>query len=183
MKSAMVVRLIVISIACLIGVGTTLAAPGQTGCDVVLLNGTGTRINDQVVVGSETLTVVATGETIPVEFTSVALGVTDFDVADGQVTFISSHDFKGVNDRKVSFTTFDEVRTVPIGGDPSCKTGACGLVFKLVLEKGVGKYTCGQIASGYDDPTVPSFTSTLQGSTLELNSVGKLCDCNLSGNN
>jgi len=179
MKNAMVGRLALISMACLIGVGTTLAAPGRTGCDVVLLNGTGTRINDQVIVGSETLTVVATGETIPVEFTSVALGVTAF--ADGQVTFISSHDFKGVNDKKVSFTTFDEVRTVPLGTDPSCRTDACGLVFKLVLEKGVGKYTCGQIVSGYD-PTLTSFTSTLKGNTLELNSVGKLCDCNLSGN-
>ena len=180
MKNAMVGRLALISMACLIGVGTTLAAPGRTGCDVVLLNGTGTRINDQLIVGSETLTVVATGETIPVEFTSVALGVTAF--ADGQVTFISSHDFKGVNDKKVSFTTFDEVRTVPLAGDPSCTTGACGLVFKLVLEKGVGKYTCGQIVSGYD-PTLASFTSTLKGYTLELNSVGKLCDCSLSGNN
>ena len=180
MKNAMVGRLALISMACLIGVGTTLAAPGRTGCDVVLLNGTGTRINDQVIVGSETLTVVATGETIPVEFTSVALGVTAF--ADGQVTFISSHDFKGVNDKKVSFTTFDEVRTVPLAGDPSCTTGACGLVFKLVLEKGVGDYNCGEIVSGYD-PTLNSFTSTVHGATLQLNSLGKLCKCRLSGNN
>lgn len=181
MKTATVIRLVLVSMACLCGVRAALAAPGQTGCDVVLLNGSGTRINDQVVVGSETLTVVATGETIPVEFTSVALGVTDFAVGQGQVTFISSHDFKGVSDKKVSFTTFDEIRTIPLDEDPSCRTGACGLVFKLVLEKGVGKYTCGQIVSGYD-PTLTSFTSTLKGNTLELNSVGKLCDCNLSGN-
>jgi len=180
MKRATVVSMALISMACPTGVGATRAAPGQIGCDVVLLNGTGTRINNQVVVGSETLTVVSTGETIPVEFTSVALGVTDF--ADGQVTFVSSHDFKGVNDEKLSFTTFDEVRTVPLEGDPSCTEGMCGLVFTLVLEKGVGKYTCGQIVSGYDH-TLTFFTSTLKGDELQLNSAGKLCDCSLSGNN
>jgi hypothetical protein len=43
-------------------------------------------------------------------------------------------------------------------------------------KKGVGAYNCGQIVSGYD-PTLTSFTSTLRGDNLELNSVGKLCDC------
>jgi len=42
--------------------------------------------------------------------------------------------------------------------------------------------TAGEIVSGYD-PTLTSFTSTLQGDTLQLNSVGKLCKCRLSGNN
>jgi len=147
---------------------------------VVALNGSGTRLANGAIVGSETLTIVATGEQIPVEFTAAPLGVTDFE--DGQATFVTSHDFKGVNDRKVRFTTFDELRTVPLEADPSCEQGACGLVFKLVLEKGEGKYTCGQIVSGLD-LTSASFTSTLQGGSLELNSVGKLCKCRPSGNN
>jgi len=149
------------------------------GCDVVQLNGNGTRLESGVIVGSETLTIVATGEQIPVTFTAVPLGITDFQ--DGKATFISSHDFKGVDNRRVNFTSFDEIKTVPLQGDPSCSQGKCGLVFKLVLKKGIGNYNCGEIVSGYD-PTLTSFTSTLQGNSLQLNSVGKLCKCRLSGN-
>lgn len=157
-----------------------VAGNRDRGCDVVTLNGSGTRLDSGAIVGTETLTIVATGQQIPVTFTAVPLGITDFQ--DGKVTFVSSHEFKGVNDRRVAFTTFDEVKTVPLQGDPSCGQGECGLVFKLVLEKGVGDYNCGEIVSGYD-PTLTSFTSTLQGTALQLNSVGKLCNCKLSGNN
>jgi hypothetical protein len=155
-----------------------MAGPERNGCDVVALSGSATRLDTGVIVGNETLTITATGEQIPVEFTAVPLGVTDFDGE--QAKFISSHDFKGVHNRKVRFTTFDKLRTVPLEGDPSCGQGACGLVFQLVLEKGVGRYNCGQIVSGYD-PTLTSFTSTLQGNVLELNSLGKLCKCRLGG--
>jgi hypothetical protein len=180
MASKRTFRSIMATLACLFGFGAAMAGAAQSDCDVVALSGEGTRLDNGVIVGSETLTIVATGEEIPVEFTAVPLGVTNFE--EGEATFISSHEFKGVNDRKVRFTTFDEIRTVPLGTDPSCGEGACGLVFKLVLEKGEGKYTCGQIVSGFD-PTLTSFTSTLEGNTLELNSVGKLCKCRLSGNN
>jgi hypothetical protein len=169
-----------------VGVGSfvvaTLAMAGNpnNGCDVVTTHGSGTRLESGVIVGSSTVTLVATGEEIPVTFTVVPLGITDFQ--DGQLTFRSSHDFKGVNNRRVSFTTFDEIRTVPLQGDPSCSQGACGLVFKMVLNHGVGDYNCGEIVSGYD-PTLTGFTSTLQGNTLQLNTVGKLCKCKLSGNN
>jgi hypothetical protein len=161
-------------------VTNAVAGRPESGCDVVTLSGSGTRLESGVIVGSETLTIVATGEQIPVEFTVAPLGITDFQ--DGMATFVSSHEFKGVNDRRLNFTTFDEIKTVPLQGDPSCGQGACGLVFKLVLKTGIGDYNCGEIVSGYD-PTLTSFTSTLQGSTLQLNSVGKLCKCRLSGNN
>jgi hypothetical protein len=159
---------------------TNAAANPPSGCDVVALSGSGTRLESGVIVGNETLTIVATGEQIPVTFTAVPLGITDFQ--DGKATFSSSHEFSGVTDRRVSFTTFDEIKTVPLQGDPSCGQGECGLVFKLVLKNGIGDYNCGEIVSGYD-PTLTSFTSTLQGNTLQLNSVGKLCKCALSGNN
>jgi len=161
-------------------VTNAVADNSVNGCDVVQLNGNGTRLESGVIVGSETLTIVATGEQIPVTFTAVPLGITDFQ--DGKATFISSHDFKGVDNRRVNFTSFDEIKTVPLQGDPSCSQGQCGLVFKLVLKKGIGNYNCGEIVSGYD-PTLTSFTSTLQGNTLQLSSVGKLCKCRLSGNN
>lgn len=164
----------------LAAVPTAVAGNPESGCDVVMLNGNGTRLESGVIVGSSTLTIVATGEQIPVTFTAVPLGITDFQ--DGKATFISSHEFKGVNNRRVHFTSFDEIKTVPLQGDPSCSQGECGLVFKLVLKKGIGDYNCGEIVSGYD-PTLTSFTSTLQGNTLQLNSVGKLCKCKLSGNN
>ena len=179
MRNKTIIGSIIVTFACLSGFGAAIGGSSQTECDVVSLNGNGVRLDNGVIVGNETLTIVATGEQIPVEFTAVPLGVTDFE--EGQVTFITSHDFKGVNDRKVRFTTFDEIRTVPLDADPSCVQGACGLVFKLVLEKGEGKYNCGQIVSGFD-PTLTSFTSTLEGDAVELNSVGKLCKCRLSGN-
>ena len=158
-------------VTCFATVPTAVAGNPGSGCDVVTLSGSGTRLESGVTLGSSTMTVVATGEQIPVAFTVAPLGITDFQ--DGKATFVSSHEFKGVNDRRVNFTTFDEVKTVPLQGDPSCSQGQCGLVFKLVLEKGIGDYNCGEIVSGYD-PTLTSFTSTLQGNTLQLNSVGKL---------
>lgn len=162
-----------------LGFATAFAGPRQGDCDVVSLAGSGTRLENGAIVGSSTLTIVSTGEQTTVDFTAVPLGVTDFE--EGRVTFVSSHDFVGASPRKVQFTTFDKVTTVPLGEDPSCIKQACGLVFTLVLEKGVGDYTCGRIVSGYD-PTLTTFTSTLQGSTLDLNSAGKLCKCSLSGN-
>jgi hypothetical protein len=155
----------------------------ETSCDIVSLSGSGTRLESGAIVGSETLTILATGEQIPVTFTAVPLGVTDFQPDNGQVTFVTSHDFNSVTGRRVAFTTFDEIKTVPVQGDPTCGQGECGLLFKLVLQKGSGDYNCGEIVSGYDPTTLASFTSTLQGNTLQLNSVGKLCKCNLSGNN
>ena len=138
MKSKATIQSIMATLAGLFVFGVAIAGSSQSECDVVALNGSGTRDDNGVIVGSETLTVIATGEQIPVEFTAVPLGVTEFD--GGQATFISSHDFQGVNDRKVRFTTFDEIRTIPLDADPTCAEGACGLVFKLVLEKGEEKY-------------------------------------------
>lgn len=146
----------------------------ESACDVVTLIGSGTRLESGAIVGSETLTIVATGKQIPVTFTAVPLGITDFQ--DGKATFVSSHEFSGVSNRHVNFTTFDEIKTVPLQGDPSCGQGQCGLVFRLALKQGIGDYDCGEIVSGYD-PTLTSFTSTLQGNSLTLNSVGKLCKC------
>lgn len=171
---------IVAVVAGFVAAPQAMAGNPNSGCDVVTLSGTGTRLESGVIVGSETLTIVATGEQIPVTFTAVPLGVTDFQ--DGKATFISSHEFKGITYRRINFTTFDEVKTVPLQGDPSCGQGECGLVFKLVLGNGIGDYNCGEIVSGYD-PTLTSFTSTLQGNTLQLSSVGKLCKCGFSGDN
>ena len=53
---------------------------------------------------------------------------------------------------------FDEIKTVPLQGDPSCGQGECGLLFKLVLEKGLGDYNRGEIVNGYD-PMLTSFTT------------------------
>ncbi|HWR76793.1 MAG TPA: hypothetical protein VN283_06260 [Thiobacillus sp.] len=167
-------------VTCFAAVPPAMAVNPLNGCDVVTLSGSGTRLESGVIVGSETLTIVATGEQIPVTFTAVPLGITDFQ--DGKATFVSSHEFNGVDSRRVNFTTFDEIKTVPLESDPSCSQGECGLVFRLELKKGLGDYNCGEIVSGYD-PTLTSFTSTLQGNTLQLNSVGKLCKCRLSGNN
>jgi hypothetical protein len=164
----------------LAAVTNAAASNPKSECDVVTLSGSGTRLENGVIVGSETLTVVATGEQISLTFTAVPLGITEFQ--DGKATFVSSHEFKGVDNRHINFTTFDEIQTVPLQGDPSCGQGECGLVFKLVLRKGIGDYNCGEIVSGYDQ-TLTAFTSTLQGNTLQLNSVGKLCKCGLSGNN
>lgn len=172
---------VILAITGFAAVTNAVAGNPESGCDVVTLSGSGTRLESGVIVGSETLTIIATGEQIPVTFTAVPLGITDFQ--DGKATFVSSHEFKGVDNRRVNFTTFDEIKTVPLQGDPSCGQGECGLVFKLVLEKGAGNYNCGEIVSGYDPTTLTSFTSTLLGNTLQLSSVGKLCKCKLSGNN
>jgi hypothetical protein len=169
------------AVACFSASTSATAGKPDSDCDVVSLSGTGTRLESGAIVGSETLTIVATGEQIPVNFTAVPLGITDFQ--GGEVTFRTSHEFKSDHRHNIAFTTFDEIKTVPVQGDPSCGQGECGLIFKLVLEKGSGDYNCGEIVSGYDPTTLASFTSTLQGNTLQLNSVGKLCKCRPNGNN
>lgn len=169
-------------VACLPAITPAVADNPKSECDVVQVKGTGTRQPSGAITGNEVLTITATGQQIPIEFTSVALGITN--VQDGKVSSISSADFKGVDNRNINFTTFDEVTTVPLQGDPSCTEGRCGLISKLKLVKGVGDYNCGEIVTGYDpsDPSFKSFTSTTRGGTFQFDSVGKLCKCNLSGN-
>ena len=128
---------------------------------------------------------------IEVEFTATPLGALEVDQTTGAVTLAASHDFTGVKNHSINFTTFDEITIVPLGGsDATCSQNACGLIFKLKLETGHGSYNCGETASGYDtDPTaqIPftSFVNPLSpapnGDTVILNSLGKLCKC--SGDN
>ena len=161
---------------------------GKSSCDVVSLNGSGKLLADGRIVGTETLTVIGTEKKVDVEFTSMPLGVLNADQTTGAVTLGVSHDFTGVNNRQVNFTTFDEITVVPIGEDANadCRTNICGLIFKLKLETGHGRYNCGEIVSGINvDPnaTIP-FTSfvdpfnSADGNTVQLNSFGKLCKCN-----
>ena len=168
---------------------------GRSSCDVVSLNGSGKLLEDGRIVGQETLTILATGEQVEVEFTTMPLGALNIDQTTGAVTLGASHDFTGVNNRRVNFTTFDEITVVPLGDagpdaevpDASCLTNACGLIFKLKLETGHGRYNCGEIVSGLNsDPSAPfPFTSFVDpaslhpaGDTVSLNSIGKLCKCN-----
>jgi hypothetical protein len=164
---------------------------GNSLCDVVSLNGTGKLLEDGRIVGTETLSIIGTEKQIRVEFTATPLAALEVDHSTGAVTLATTHDFTGVDNRSVNFTTFDEITIVPLGGsDATCIQNACGLIFKLKLEKGHGRYNCGETASGFNtDPAalIPftSFVNPLSpapnGDTVILNSLGKLCKC--SGNN
>ena len=159
----------------------------KSKCDVVSISGTGNLQSDGSIVGNETLTVVATGENTALSFNAVTLGVLKIDPASASVTLAASHDFSSVESGKVNFTTFDEITIIPLGGsDATCIQNACGLLFKLKLEKGRGSYNCGEIVSGFNtDPAAPiPFTSFIDpfnpaanGDTVRLNSLGKLCKC------
>lgn len=163
----------------------------KSSCDVLSINGTGKLLADGRIVGKEILSIVGKEKQIEVEFTATTLGVLEINQASGAVTLATSHDFTEVNEHNVNFTTFDEITIVPLGGsDVSCTQNACGLIFKLKLEKGHGQYNCGEIVSGFNpDPTAPiPFTSYVNplapaanGDFVFLNSIGKLCNCN--GNN
>ncbi len=160
-------------------------------CDVVSINGTGKLLEDGRIVGAENLSIIDSGKSIEVRFLTTPLGVLEVNQANGAVTLSASHDFASVKGRSVKFTTFDEITIVPLGGiDATCVNNACGLIFKLKLETGDGRYNCGEIVSGFNtDPTAPiPFTSFVNpsspapnGDTVFLNSIGKLCKC--SGNN
>lgn len=170
---------------------TTAMADGddddENSCDVVALNGTGTMLPDGRIVGSDVLSIIGKDKTMQLDFTMVTLGVTDVDQATGGVTLATSHDFKSTDSKRINFTTFDEIKVIPLGGsDATCTQNACGLIFKLKLEKGHGRYNCGEIVSGFNtDPSAPiPFTSYVNplapapdGGTVTLNSVGKLCKC------
>ena len=159
-------------------------------CDVVAINGTGKALEGGRVVGTEMLSIMGTSKQVEVEFSMITLGTIDADQAGGGVTLATSHDFSSTENRSVNFTTFDEIKVVPLGGyDPTCTQNDCGLIFKLKLETGHGRYNCGEIVSGLNpDPNalIP-FTSFItlnpeqNGDNVILNSVGKLCKC--SGNN
>lgn len=164
---------------------------GKSLCDVVSLNGTGKLLEDGRIVGTEILSITGTEKQIQVKFTATPLAALEVDQATGSVTLAASHDFTGLKKRSVNFTTFDEITIVPLGGsDATCVQNACGLIFKLKLETGHGRYNCGEIASGFNtDPAaqIPftSFVNPLNpgpdGGTVILNSLGKLCKC--SGDN
>lgn len=157
-------------------------------CDVVSLNGTGKLLEDGRIVGVETLSIMGTEKKVEVEFTTMPLGVLNVDQTTGVVTLATSHDFTGVKNRRVNFTTFDEITVVPLeGDDATCKANACGLIFKLKVKMGHGRYNCGEIVSGLNtDPSAQiPFTSyvipdptNLEADTVTLNSIGKLCKCN-----
>jgi len=164
---------------------------GKSRCDVVSVNGTGKLLADGRIVGTENLSIIGTEKSTEVEFVTTPLGVLEIDQATGAVTLAASHDFAGVKGRSVNFTTFDEITIVPLGGtDATCTQNPCGLIFKLKLETGDGRYNCGEIVSGFNtDPSalIP-FTSFVNpsspapnGDTVFLNSIGKLCKC--SGKN
>ena len=170
-----------IALGCLVCV--TGAQADGSDCDLITLSGTGEVSLDLKITGNETLTVVESGKEIPVEFTADPLGIVELDITSGVSTSIYSHDFKSERGRKLAFTTLDEITIVPLGNDPQCINTPCGVVFRLKLTEGHGKYNCGEIVSGYDpDPnaSIP-FTSYAAGGVAYLNSRGKLCKC--SGNN
>jgi len=180
---------VLIMLACCTFQTTAMADGGykKSRCDVVTLNGTGTMLPGGVLVGSDVITIIRTGKTKQVDFTMTTLGVIDIDKTNGGITLSASHDFKSTDNNKINFTTFDEITIVPLGGsDATCTQNACGLIFKLKLEDGRGRYNCGEIVSGYNtDPTasipftsyVNPLTPTPDGGTVVLNSVGKLCKC------
>jgi len=156
-------------------------------CDVVSLNGTGKLLEDGRIVGTEIISLIGEDKQLEVEFTATPLAALDINQTTGAVTLAASHDFTGSNNRSINFTTFDEITIVPLGGsDATCVQNACGLIFKLKLETGRGRYNCGETASGFNtDPAaqIPftSFVNPLNpapnGDTVFLNSVGKLCKC------
>lgn len=195
MMSKLTKNKLIISIVACFALQTAVLADGsregkrnKNSCDVISLNGSGKFIQEGIIVGKEILTNIATGEQQEVEFTTMPLGALNVDQTTGAVTLGASHDFTGVNNRRVNFTTFDEITVVPLDGtDATCQANACGLIFKLKVETGHGKYNCGEIVSGYntDLSAVIPFTSYVDplnplsnGDTVSLNSMGKLCKCN-----
>lgn len=160
-------------------------------CDVVSLNGTGKMLEDGRIMGTERLSIVGTGKSFEVAFVTTPLGVLEADQITGAVTLAASHDFTSVKYRGINFTTFDEITVVPLGGtDATCVQNPCGLIFRLKLETGRGRYNSGELVSGFNtDPSaaIPfnSFVNPLSpapnGDTVILNSLGKLCK--VSGNN
>jgi hypothetical protein len=174
---------------------TALTAAGAE-CDLITLSGKGT-VNPQTlrITGTETLMVRDSEKPIPMTFTAEPLGMVETGT-DGSVKLVYSHEFQSLDKRTLAFTTTDEIQVVPLppfdedaGPDPTCQTNKCGLVFRLKLLEGHGRYNCGEIVSGYNPAYKASsgatpesaFTSYSDKGTSYLNSQGKLCKC--SGNN
>lgn len=182
-----------LAVACLAFAATALAddRPNRDRynerCDVVSLNGTARLLEGGRLEGTDIFTIIATGEEIEVDFSMVTLGTIEADQATGAATLLTSHDFASVKTRAIRFTTFDEIQVIPLGGtDPTCTMNLCGLIFRLKLETGRGRYNCGEVVSGLNpDPGalipytsyVDPFNATPSGDTAFLNSLGKLCRC------
>ena len=162
------------------------AARAQSGsCDLITLSGTGTVSRPGLTItGSETLNILESGNEVLVNFTAEPLGTVEVDATNGVSTSIYSHDFQSIRNKSLTFTTLDEIKIVPLGADPTCAENPCGLVFRLKLIEGQGKYNCGEIVSGFDpspDASIPFTSYSLPDGTVTFNSRGKLCKC--SGNN
>lgn len=181
-KSQRVLRLLGTALGCLCCLGGARAESGS--CDLVALSGTGTVLPGLTIKGTETLTLVDSGRQIAVQFTAVPLGTVEIDPTTGASTSIYSHEFRSVGRRALLFTTIDEIKTVPLGQDPTCGQNPCGLVFRLKLVEGRGQYNCGEIVSGYNpDPaaTIPFTSYSDTDGSVTFSSRGKLCKC--SGSN
>lgn len=167
----------------------TNASAGQAGnhCDVVSINGTGRLQADGRIIGNETISVAGKSGATSVKFVAVTLGIIHVDQTTGAANLATSHNFSSVNNHAIDFTTFDELTVIPLNGaDATCTQNVCGLVFKLKLEKGIGRYSCGEIVSGYNTDSaalipftsyVDPFNPATNGDTVVLHSMGKLCQC------
>ncbi len=97
-------------------------------------------------VGTDHFTVVnanGLGDTVSVDFTAAQLGIVE--AAEDSVTVVTSHAYTSTQNRSIRFTTLDELKLFPFGPDPTCQTNDCGITFQLKLEKGSGKYNCGEM--------------------------------------
>ncbi len=168
-----------------------LAEQSPQRCDFFTFFGATTQATpESPFVGTIDFINLANGNVSTTSASTVLLGILGQDPATGTLTSITSHDIETTGD-EVPFriTTFDQQSLVPLANfgieDPDFDFGLLG---RLVVKTGAGRYTCGEIVAGtgFDGAPLAKIrladpVTGLPGET-SLNGFAKLCRCDANDN-
>jgi len=160
-------------------------------CDFFTYAGATTQVSpDAPFVGTIDFINLATGAVSMTSASTVLLGILGADPVTGTLSSITSHDIATVGDGvQFRLTTFDEQSLVPLENfgidDPDFDFGLLG---RLEVKTGVGRYSCGEIVAGLDVDGTPlariRLADPVSGTPGQTSLAGfaKLCLCDPNDN-
>jgi hypothetical protein len=157
--------------------GAAFAQPKGDQCALVELSGESEQLQPGgSFEGVKTLTVLETGEHIPLAEVAHMLGVVSEN--NGVLQGVTSHALRSEGGGHVEFITVDDGTLVPVPGGPL----PYALVLRMEVLTGSGRYNCGTLVSGFglEDGAPDSWISLADGTNpgrVIFTARGRLCRC------